>query len=114
MKINPISIFNDIPCNLPEELCQTLLEKPTVRIERIVSKGHITDWYDQAQDEWVLLLQGHARLSLADGEIIELRAGDYVLLPARCRHRVDWTAPDTETVWLAVHIYQPLPANASS
>jgi len=26
-----------------------------------------------------------------------------VVIPARCRHRVEWTDPDQETVWLALH-----------
>lgn len=107
MNINSSSIFADIPKQLPAELCQTLLAKPNVRIERIVSKGHRSAedfWYDQAQDEWVMVLQGRARLSFIDTSSIELNAGDYLLIPAHCRHRVDWTAPDMETVWLAIHI----------
>lgn len=107
MNVNSSSIFADIPNQLPEELCQTLLAKPTVRIERIVSKGHHSAddfWYDQAQAEWVILLQGRARLSFIDADPIELSTGDYLLIPAHCRHRVDWTAPDIETVWLAIHI----------
>ncbi len=110
MNINSSSIFADIPKQLPEELCQTLLTKPNVRIERIVSKGHRSAedfWYDQAQDEWVILLQGRARLSFIDTPSIELNAGNYLLIPAHCRHRVDWTAPDMETVWLAIHISDP-------
>ena len=108
MNVNSSSIFADIPKQLPEELCQTLLSKPTVRIERIVSKGHRSAedfWYDQAQDEWVLVLQGRARLKFFDGSSIELAAGDYLLIPANCKHRVDWTAPTIETVWLAIHIF---------
>lgn len=101
------SIFAHIPASLPEELCQTLLSNPGLRIERIVSKGHHspTDfWYDQTQDEWVLVLQGQAKLSFADAEAVELKTGDYLLIPAHCKHRVDWTIPDEETVWLAIHI----------
>lgn len=107
MNVNSSSIFADIPKHLPDELCQTLLRKPNVRIERIVSKGHRSAedfWYDQAQDEWVLLLQGRARLCFVDSAPVELDAGDYLLIPAHCRHRVDWTAPNLETVWLAIHI----------
>jgi cupin 2 domain-containing protein len=78
-----------------------------VRVERITSRGHATppgEWYDQPQDEWVALLAGAARL-LVEGEPAarELRPGDWVLLPARLRHRVEWTDPDRDTVWLAVH-----------
>jgi cupin 2 domain-containing protein len=107
MNVNSSSIFADIPEQLPEELCQTLLAKPNVRIERIISKGHSSAedfWYDQAQDEWVLLLQGRARLSFAAAGPVELSAGDYLLIPAHCRHRVDWTTTDMETIWLAIHI----------
>lgn len=107
MNVNSTSIFADIPAQLPEELCQTLLAKPNVRIERIVSKGHRSAedfWYDQAQDEWVLVLQGRARLHFIDADPVEMGAGDYLLIPAHCRHRVDWTSPDRETVWLAIHM----------
>ena len=75
------SLLNDIPPTLPEELCQTLLQKPTLRIERILSQGHQSPadfWYDQDQDEWVLLVEGHARLSFANGESTTLHAGDYL------------------------------------
>lgn len=33
-----------------------------------------------------------------------MHPGDWAVLPAHCRHRVAWTAPDRETVWLAVHL----------
>ncbi len=109
MNVNSSSIFADIPKQLPEELCQTLLTKPTIRIERIVSKGHIsTDgfWYDQPEDEWVLLLQGRARLRFfEDASSVELAEGDYLLIPAHCKHRVDWTMPTEETIWLAIYIF---------
>lgn len=101
------SLLNDIPPTLPEELCQTLLQKPTLRIERILSQGHQspTDfWYDQDQDEWVLLVEGQARLSFANGESTTLHAGDYLLIPAHCKHRVDWTPADRVTIWLAIYM----------
>lgn len=107
MKSRLASLLSNIPETLPNELCQTLLEKPTVRIERILSRGqHSLDgfWYDQDQDEWVLLLQGRARLAFADGEPAEMHAGDYLLIPAHCRHRVEWTQPDATCIWLAIHM----------
>lgn|SRR5690554_6281550 len=76
-----------------------------VRIERIISYGHQTsaeDWYDQGQHEWVMVVQGKARLEFTDGKIVTMAAGDHVLIPAHCRHRVAWTTPDEPTVWLAV------------
>ena len=109
MNIDSTSIFAGIPKQLPEELCQTLLTSPSVRIERIISKGHCSAdgfWYDQTQDEWVLLLQGQARLVFFDGAAVELAEGDYLLIPAHCKHRLAWTTPERETVWLAIHIAQ--------
>lgn len=89
------------------EYFQTLLETAGVRLERIVSKGHATppgEWFDQDKDEWVVLLTGAARLRLEDEtEVLELTAGDYLWLPAHCRHRVEWTDSEQETVWLALH-----------
>ncbi|WAR45574.1 cupin domain-containing protein [Methylomonas rapida] len=112
MNISLASVFADIPQQLPEELCQTLFRNPTVRIERILSLGHQTPagaWYDQAESEWVILLQGQARISFADAEPVDLKPGDYLLIPAHCKHRVDWTASDQVSIWLAVHALEPDP-----
>lgn len=99
------NFFADLPRQLPEELVTTVLEATDVRVERIVSHGHASPadfWYDQDQHEWVLVLQGAARLRFADGSV-EMTAGDYVHIPAHTRHRVEWTTPDEPTIWLAVH-----------
>jgi cupin 2 domain-containing protein len=62
-------------------------------------------WYDQLWDEWVLLVEGCAGLEFeGESEILELKAGDYLLIPARRRHRVAWTADRGDTIWLTVHI----------
>lgn len=102
------NLFNGVPETLPEELFDTLLERPDCRIERIVSRGQSTpagQWYDQGWDEWVLLLQGRAALQREEQEgLLELGPGDYLFLPAHCRHRVAWTADDEDTVWLALHL----------
>jgi len=112
MNISLASLFADIPQQLPEELCQTLLQNPTVRIERILSKGHTSpnqSWYDQEQTEWVLLLQGQAQLGFIDGRTIDMGPGDYLLLPAHCKHRVVWTSSDPICIWLAIHIFKDYP-----
>lgn len=99
------NIFNDLPSNLAEELVQTIVEGAEVRIERIVSCGHASPagfFYDQPRAEWVILLKGAARLQL-EGETLALKAGDFINIPAHAKHRVEWTAPDEPTVWLAVH-----------
>lgn len=98
------NLFTKLPAHLPEELFNTLLEAKNLHIERIVSHGHASPegfWYDQDQHEWVLVLQGAARLSI-EGETIELKLGDYINIPAHQKHRVDWTTPHEPTVWLAV------------
>ncbi len=98
------NLLADVPANLPEELFVKLLDAGNVRIEKIVSHGHASPegfWYDQEQHEWVVVLRGAARLSIED-EIKELKPGDFILIPAHQKHRVEWTTPDEPTVWLAV------------
>ena len=78
------------------------------RLERIVSRGHVSDgWYDQDWDEWVLLLQGHAvievQASEGQSESVPLEAGEAVFLPAHVKHRVIHTDSQPPTVWLALH-----------
>jgi cupin 2 domain-containing protein len=91
---------------LPDEVVDLLVERPGLRIERIVSTGQGRpegQWYDQDSDELVLVVDGAARLSI-EGEQAdrELSEGDWILLPAHCRHRVTWTRAEPPTVWLAV------------
>jgi cupin 2 domain-containing protein len=102
------NLLSDIPASRPAELVQTLLATPNVRIERIVSLGHASPggfWYDQAEQEWVLLVAGAARLRFeGDEQPVELRPGDFVHIAAHRRHRVEWTTPDEPTVWLAIFV----------
>jgi cupin 2 domain-containing protein len=98
------NVFSDLPASLPEELTTVLLKGDQVRVERIVSTGHCSPpdfWYDQSEHEWVLVLQGAARLQFED-RVVELGSGDSINIPAHQKHRVDWTSPDEPTVWLAV------------
>lgn len=100
------NLFNEIPSDLPEELLETLVDRDAVRVERIVSRGHVTpagQWYDQDRQEWVLLLRGAARLAFADGREVALVPGDWLEIPAHRKHRVAWTDPRQDTVWLAMH-----------
>ncbi len=97
--------YATLPAQLPDEVVQTLHSTEHLRIERIVSQGHASPpdfWYDQAEHEWVLLIQGAARLRL-DDEVVELKPGDFLDIPAHRRHRVEWTSPDQQTIWLAIH-----------
>ena len=99
------NLFAQIPLNLSNELVQFILDKPDIRIDRIVSQGHASPkgfWYDQEQSEFVLLLKGAARLRFEDGEM-EMTPGSFVDIPAHRRHRVEWTESQQATIWLAVH-----------
>ncbi|WP_197484188.1 hypothetical protein [Halioglobus sp. HI00S01] len=100
------NLFGDIPASLPEELFSVLVEQEGLKIERIVSRGHCSpadEWYDQDNHEWVALLKGKAVIAYPDKPSVTLVPGDYLLLTAHERHRVDWTIPDEDTVWLAIH-----------
>jgi len=102
------NLFAGIPPELPEELTEVLLETPGLRLERIASRQQATPpgfWYDQEWDEWVLLVSGSAEILFADpaGSVV-LQPGDHLLIPARCRHRVAWTDPQLDTLWLALFV----------
>lgn len=100
------NVFQNIPEELPEELFEILQNGNGMRIERIVSRGHASPegfWYDQEDHEWVLLLKGAATLKFeGQRQPVDLGPGDYLNIPAHTRHRVEWTDPRQETVWLAV------------
>ncbi len=101
------NLFEHIPPAASEERVDVLVDAPGLRLERIVSTGQATppgQWYDQDTDEWVLVLRGRGGIRFEDSpDIVALRPGDHLLIPAHRRHRVEWTAPDQPTVWLALH-----------
>ncbi len=99
-------LLADIPASLPSEVFTTLVSSKHIRIERIVSKGHSSPagfWYDQEENEWVLLIKGAAIVRFdANDRRVHLAEGDYVHILAHEKHRVEWTSENIETVWLAV------------
>ena len=102
------NLFADLPLAAETaERIETLLARPGVRIERIVSTGQASPpgfWYEQEDAEWVLLVSGEALLRFADeSEARRLHAGDWIYIEPLRRHRVEWTAPAAPTVWLAVY-----------
>ncbi len=102
------NIFDQIPSStVSDEQFSELLARPGLKIERIVSTGQASPpdfWYDQPGSEWVLLIQGEAKLRLADEAAARhLKAGDFLDIPAHKKHRVDWTPADQITIWLAIH-----------
>ena len=104
--VKPCSLFPVSAARTDRETVDVLLDRPGARVERIVSTGQTTppgQWYDQQGDEWVALLAGRATLRFEDGSLVELSPGDWLLIPARVRHRVEATSADPPSVWLAVH-----------
>lgn len=101
------NIFADLPSDTSCEAFDDLLNVPGLRIERIVSHGHASPpdfWYEQDKDEWVIVLQGCATLQIEGRDtLVSLEQGDHYWIPAGLRHRVNSTASDQPTIWLAVH-----------
>lgn len=99
------NLLSDLPENLDDEVFESILESTHVRIERIVSRGHVSPeqgWYDQDEHEWVLVLEGAGSVQFEAGPEVHLEMGDHLTIPAHSRHRVTWTDPERLTVWLAV------------
>jgi len=101
------NLFAQLPDHISAEITEILLKSRGFRLERIVSGGQATpagQWYDQDTHEWVLLLTGSAGLRFQGvAEIKVMGPGDYLNIPAHCRHRVEWTDQHRQTVWLALH-----------
>ena len=107
------NILEHIGRDAVDEEFTELVAAEGVKIERIVSTGQASPpefWYDEEWSEWVLLLSGPAGL-LFEGETAprELKRGDYLLILAGRRHRVEWTdasdgADDLAccSIWLVV------------
>jgi cupin 2 domain-containing protein len=106
-ELHSANLFDFALTRGPEEDVTTLLTMPGARLIRIVSTGQATpedEWYDQDDNEWVVVLRGRAGLRIAgENEVREMTAGDFINLPAGLRHRVEWTDADEPTVWLALH-----------
>ena len=109
MNIRVDNFFAGLPASSEQEQFLTLFKSESVKIERIVSHSHSSPpgfWYDQPENEWVMVLRGHAVLELASGELVRMKEGDHVLIPNRSKHRIVQTGP--ETIWLAVRAKKAL------
>jgi cupin 2 domain-containing protein len=107
------NLFDGAPEGREEEIVETLLDHDGLKVERIISAGQATPpgiWYDQDRNEWVALLKGSAGLLFeGDADIQTMKEGDYVLIPAHRRHRVEWTDLTQTTIWLALHFSASTP-----
>jgi predicted metal-dependent hydrolase len=102
-----LNLLKDRASCLGGEFFETLIVAAGTKLERIISHGQSTpknSWLQQFDNEWVLLLSGSAQLSFEKPQqAFVMEPGDHVLIPAGCRHRVDWTDASEKTVWLAMH-----------
>jgi cupin 2 domain-containing protein len=107
MKLSSGNLYAEIAVSHAAEQFAELLAAPGLRLERIVSLGQAAppgEWLEQDRAEWVILLRGAAHLRFeGERDPRDLRPGDYVNIAPHCRHRVEWTAPDEPTIWLALH-----------
>ena len=102
------NIFKLIPKKMDDEAFESLIKTHDLTIERIISKGHTSPasgWYCQNHHEWVIVLQGAATIALENNEKINMAKGDYLNISAHTKHKVTWTHPDIETIWLAIHYH---------
>jgi cupin 2 domain-containing protein len=101
------NLLDGIPTDVAEEMFTMIRQTHDIRIERIVSQGQASPpgvWYDQDENEWVIVIEGSAAVQFAgDSEPVVLQRGSYLNIPAHKRHRVAWTDPNQKTVWLAIH-----------
>jgi len=108
------NLFAGLPSPSVGEVFEELLRCRNLSIERIVSSSLPEPTrYDQAQDEWVLLVQGEATLELGTARI-DLTAGDHLFIPAHTPHRVVATSAEPRCVWLAVHVDPVEPSGPGS
>jgi cupin 2 domain-containing protein len=100
------NLFDAAPGDVRQEVVTHILTTPHLAIERIVSLGQCSPpgfWYDQPWSEWVVLLAGSAGLCFeGEAEVRILKPGDYLLIPARQKHRIEWTGQSHPAIWLAV------------
>ncbi len=98
------NFFNGNFSEISEEFIEILKSDSNTRIERIISNGNISPenfWYDQNEWEWVIVLEGSAKLEFKS-KVLELNRGDWVYIPEHEIHRVIYTSYNPPCVWLAV------------
>lgn len=73
---------------------------------QIVSFGNTspTDfWYEQTEDEWVVVLSGEGEIEWVNGEKLKLKQGDSIFIPSYKKHRVSYTSKNPPCIWLAIY-----------
>jgi len=106
MKLISKNMYEDLPENLRDEIIQVIAENSNIKIEKIISHGQSSPqnfWYDQEQNEFVLLLKGSAELLFENDEQVKMNEGDYIIIPSHKKHRIEKTSETEKTIWLAIH-----------
>jgi len=107
MPIKAHNLFSHLPAAKSKEVFTNLLKAKGIKIERIVSNGQRMpkdEWLCENSAEWAMVVQGAARLEFkGKKKMVNLKRGDYIFIPSKTYHRVDWTSKREKTVWLAVH-----------
>ena len=104
--ISKKNILQGIPEKLSEEYFEEIISSDQFKLERIVSEGHKSPkdfWYDQEKDEFVMLISGSAEIQFENEPAVQLVQGDYLIIPAHKKHRVEKTDLIQQTIWLALH-----------
>ena len=99
------NFFTEIPHQIEKEIIETLVKSNIVRIERIISDNHSSPkdfWYEQKENEFVIVLKGEGIIEFENGEKVVLKEGDYLIIPSHKKHRVDRTSEKEKTIWLAI------------
>ena len=97
-----MNLFDLPSLPLSEELTTIIADNPNVRIERIISTGHTSDWYDQSETEFVALLEGNAIIEFVNDRTVAMSKGDTIIIAPHERHRVSFTSSESPCVWLCV------------
>lgn len=88
------NLYANLPKSMPNEVFEDIVSTSNLRIERILSYGHSSPevgWYDQSENEWVLVLKGQGVLEFEDGRTITLSEGDHININAGVKHKVQST-----------------------
>jgi len=105
-KIKVSNLFNVSVVKPNKERFFPLINGESFLSEKIISNGFKSpqsEWMSSNTKEWVVLIKGRARLEIEDGEVLNLKAGDYFLIPGKTKHRLLFTSKKPYCYWLAIH-----------
>ncbi len=102
-------ILSDVPSSIPDEIFNDIIATENVRIERILSHGHSSPeqgWYDQDENEWVMVLEGQGVIEFEDGRVTTNAKGITSILPY-LRNLGSWNRQRRRN-YLASRVYRAL------